>query len=663
MVPDEVVFCEKVDPAVSVIVVAWGSAPHLFECLASLGAQRTATAFEVVLVLNDVGRDVAEEVARRVRGANVLAPRTDLGFAGAVNFAARSARGDMLVVVQDDVEAAPDCLDRLVASARSHPAADVIGCAVVAPPGTSFAAVSEVASHDGGVVVSPGGPGEPVDVSPGAFAVRRATWDRLGGLDEIFHPCGFVTADLCARVSEAGGDVRVEPRASVRRLRSSRPGERFRSFVLALNGELFALRHPREGGIGTDRARSTEPPASGSVASRPASSGVEAPGAGPTGVDQHRVLIIDDSVPAPSLGAGSGRMADVARELIADGGFAVDVVPRVARRADDPARARSIGVEVVDRDLGDLIGPGGRHYGIVIVSRPHNWAASIETLRRLAPGVPVVYDAEALFHRRLERQLRFVIDAPTAVRVGHDAARMAAIEREIAREADYVVAISEEEADFFRANSPTPRHVAVHPPFFPISRPTPAGLGRRRDIGFVAGWSAGSDSPNADALAWFARHVLPKVRARVPGSRLRVTGTDLPANVGRLASPAIEFVGQLDGLEDFYASVRVVVVPVRYGSGVKLKTVEAIQYGVPTVATTVGAEGIPFDKPDAVCVADDPDEFAADVASLLDDDGVWQSQREKALAQQASWAARPSGPLWSRLVTDLVAGPAGEMGQ
>ncbi|MFZ0059572.1 MAG: glycosyltransferase family 4 protein, partial [Acidimicrobiales bacterium] len=341
-------------------------------------------------------------------------------------------------------------------------------------------------------------------------------------------------------------------------------------------------------------------------------------------------------------------------DLTADGRLAVDVLPLVARSEADPARARALGAEVAAGDLEDLLVSSGRRYAAVIVSRPHNWTASIEKLCRLVPGVPVVYDDEALFHRRLERQIPFVIDAPTALRVERDATRLAAIEREIAREADCVVAISEDEAAFFRENSPTPRNVVVHPPLFAGVIPTPAQLGARRDVGFVAGWSAGADSPNADALDWFARRILPHVRARVPGTRLLVTGADPPLNVRRLVTPAIEFVGRVTSLADFYASVRVVVVPVRYGSGVKIKTVEAVHFAVPTVATTVGAEGIPFDEPDALVVADTPDGFAAHLATLLVDDAAWECQRRRVLVQSSAWAARPLSSFWPSLVERLV---------
>ena len=629
--PGEVAFSAPRRPAVSVIVVAWGSSPHLSDCLASVAAQRAAPPFEVVLVLNAVGHEVAGAVASRVRGATVVASRSDLGFAGSVNAGVGSARAALYAVLHDDVEVRPDWLGRLAGSAASRPEAVVIGCRVVGGP-------------DGPAAPPPAAPGAagdgPVDVSDCAFLVRRTVWDRLGGLDEIYFPFGFVTTDLCARVVESGGHVLVEPRATVRRNRSGRTNDRFKSVVMGLNGELFAIRHAVALGEGAPAA--------------PAPSRDRAPR---RGGGEPRLLVIDDAVPDPSAGAGSGRMAEVLRELAANGRFTIDLLPLVARGDADPARAAALGVQVVEGDLEDLLGRRGRRYGAVIVSRPHNWVASIGTLRRRAPGLPVVYDAEALFSRRLARQAAYVTDAPTAIRVAHDAARLDAVEREIAREADYVVAICEEEADFFRDGSPNPDDVVVRPPYLAGLSPSPAQLGARHDLGFVAGWSAGPDSPNADALEWFARKILPGVRARAPGARVRVTGLDPPANVRRLATPAVEFVGQVESLPEFYASVRVVVVPVRYGSGVKLKTVEAVQYGVPTVATSVGAEGISLDDQGAIVVVDDPDRFARAVAALLADNEAWQAQRARALVQQARWESGAAGPVWVALLERLTGSP------
>jgi GT2 family glycosyltransferase/glycosyltransferase involved in cell wall biosynthesis len=652
-----IVFAGEPDPLVSVVVTAWGSSPHLFACLQALCHQRGATPYEVVLVENDVTRDVADEVVGRVRGATVIESRSNLGFAGSANVGVAASRAELVLVVHDDVEISPDCLDQLTAAAVSHPEAEVIGPAVVAAEGGSSPAPPGDAPDTGravGALDGSPGPGESgrADISECAFLLRRATWDRLGGLDETFYPFGFATADFCARAAETGGGGRADPAVIVRRHRSGRSSERFKSFVVALNGELFAARRSRVLRVAADRGRPAAPPAAPGPALSPQEARGRAPGGRRHLASRPRVLIIDDSVPEPSLGAGSGRMADVMGELTATGRFAVDVLPLVSRSEADPVRARALGVDVVAGDLADVV-RGGRHYGVVIVSRPHNWTASIESLRALLPGVPVIYDAEALFYRRLERQIPFVVDAPTAIRVEHDAARLAEVERGIAREADHVVAISQDEAAFFQGIASTPGRVTVHHPLLSAPCPIPAPLAGRRDIGFVAGWGAGPDSPNADALDWFARKILPHIRARMPGTRLLVTGSDPPANVRRLVTPAVEFVGHVASLADFYGSVRVVVVPIRYGAGVKQKTVEAIHYGVPTVATTVGAEGVPVGRPDVLVVTDDPGEFAGHVATLLGDDVAWESQRRRVVDQSSAWAAG-SVSIWPSLVEELL---------
>jgi hypothetical protein len=72
-------------------------------------------------------------------------------------------------------------------------------------------------------------------------------------------------------------------------------------------------------------------------------------------------------------------------------------------------------------------------------------------------------------------------------------------------------------------------------------------------------------------------------------------------------------------MADFYGRTRACIVPLRYGAGVKIKTVEALQYGVPTVSTSVGAEGIDLRGTAALLVADDARQFGLGLVSLLTD--------------------------------------------
>jgi glycosyltransferase involved in cell wall biosynthesis len=105
--------------------------------------------------------------------------------------------------------------------------------------------------------------------------------------------------------------------------------------------------------------------------------------------------------------------------------------------------------------------------------------------------------------------------------------------------------------------------------------------------------------------------------------------------------------GFVDDLAGFYDRIRVVIAPIRYGAGVKLKTVEALQYGLPTVSTTVGAEGIDTRGLAAIDVVDDPEQFAERIAVLLTDPHAWQERREAIAQLVRAWGVPPRGETWT----------------
>jgi glycosyltransferase involved in cell wall biosynthesis len=188
-------------------------------------------------------------------------------------------------------------------------------------------------------------------------------------------------------------------------------------------------------------------------------------------------------------------------------------------------------------------------------------------------------------------------------------------------------------------------------------RLTPAALPDRATLAFVASWTARGFSPNSDAFWWLARDVLPSVLSEVPWTRLRVTGANPPDDITAVAGPHIELTGYLPSLTELYAGVRVVVAPDRFGAGLKIKTLEALQHGVPVVATSIGAEGI--DVPAGLApmvVTDDPAEFAAAVVRLLTDNDEWRARRADVEALHASWDAAP-GATWPDVVDRTLHGP------
>jgi glycosyltransferase involved in cell wall biosynthesis len=135
---------------------------------------------------------------------------------------------------------------------------------------------------------------------------------------------------------------------------------------------------------------------------------------------------------------------------------------------------------------------------------------------------------------------------------------------------------------------------------------------------------------------------MPLVTRRLPACRLTVTGDCPDELVTRFRERAV-FPGRIPDLASLYDSVRVAVVPTRYGAGVKTKTVEALQYGVPVVATTIGAEGLFVQRLDGVAIADDPALFAEHVVSLHSEKPRWDAARDAIQSFVVARAARTAG--------------------
>ncbi len=141
-------------------------------------------------------------------------------------------------------------------------------------------------------------------------------------------------------------------------------------------------------------------------------------------------------------------------------------------------------------------------------------------------------------------------------------------------------------------------------------RPEPASL---LFIGFFP------HAPNADAITWYAREVLPRVHRVRPDVTLTIVGAEPPEAVRALAAdPRVTVRGFVDDLDAEYARATALVAPIRQGAGVRIKILEAFAASVPVLATRIGAEGIDARDGEHIMLGDTPDELAEKTLALLD---------------------------------------------
>ena len=243
------------------MISAWRDAPLLGACLEALHRSQATTPYEVLVACNEPTVDLLRWLDHLASGVKVVSFPVNRGFGGALNEAVRHARGELLVLLNDDTVVAEGWLDALVAAIDDEPTAGAVGSRVLAPDGT--------AREDGTVLWSDGSvtlidgyyraiPPPPRRVrrvdycSAVSLLVRTSTWHEVGGFDEGYYPAYYEDVDLCLKIASAGQSVLYQPESVVRHEQGASSSERYRVYLRNRNrrrlmarwGPLLAERPP-----------------------------------------------------------------------------------------------------------------------------------------------------------------------------------------------------------------------------------------------------------------------------------------------------------------------------------------------------------------------------------------------------------------------------------
>jgi GT2 family glycosyltransferase len=177
-------------PRASIIIVNWNGLAHLPNCLDSLAAQ-TFRDFEVILVDNGSEDDSVAFVGERYPWVRVVPLQKNTGFASGNNHGFAQARGDYVVVLNNDTRAEPDWLRILIDVADAHPEAGMVGCRIC-----SFADPDIIDSIGMGICLD--------GMSRGRFRNRRWSELSLGAVEEILFPSACAALYKRAMLEDVG---------------------------------------------------------------------------------------------------------------------------------------------------------------------------------------------------------------------------------------------------------------------------------------------------------------------------------------------------------------------------------------------------------------------------------------------------------------------------
>ena len=611
-------------PRLSIVIVLYNQAALTFACLKSLVGTINLPA-EVILIDN-ASSDETGVLLDRLDGAQILRNTENLHFLRAVNQGAGKARGDSLLLLNNDACILPNTLSTAEETLYSSSTIGAVGGKIILLDGRLQEAGSIIWSDGSCLGYGRGrSPNEPefqffrdVDYCSGAFLlIKRHLFEDLGRLDMAFSPAYYEETDFCMRLRAAGYRIVYDPRVEVLHYEFGSASSSEQALALQQHNHVtFVRRHQTI--LEKNHLQPNTPPLFARM----------------TKPVQGRVLIIDDRIPYPFLGSGYPRAAHILKTLQENGWF-VTFYPMVYPEGDWHKIYNNFPREVefmLDHGaekLEDFLKSRAGYYDAVIVSRPHNmkdFVTHCKSIRNIYKSTKIIYDAEAIFAPR-EAQRLALMGTPLPPMKEKS---MLQEELELARPAQTVITVNERDAAVFRtAHHPDVQVLghALEPA--PTNRP----FAERKDLLFV-GALDDEWSPNTDSMCWFVHEVMPKLDDLIGKDyRLIVAGRCHAERVQALAGPRVSLLGQVKDLRDLFAATRLFVAPTRYAAGVPHKVHESVANGLPVVATSLLVNQLGWTDGKDILAADDPHTFARQCARLYTDGALWQRLREASLRQ------------------------------
>lgn len=607
---------------VSIIIPAWNKVSMTVSCLKSIAERLDSrVTYEVVLVNN--GSEDETSQLKKIPGLVYVGNKDNLGFVGGCNSGIDAAHGKYLVFLNNDAEVTKDWLSELVETIESDKTIGIVGSKIIYPNGALQEAGGIIFNDGSGLNYGKFDQADSyqynyvrdVDYCSGASVIISAKLMRkFGGFDKLYHPAYYEDTDLSFKVRKANLRAVYQPRSVIYHIEGGTAGTNLNTgfkkyqeinrnkFMRRWNSELTSSHvDPSDYYLGRDRS------------------------------GDKLALIIEQTLPTPDKDSGSVRMMAMIKGL-QELGYKVTFWPNDQDHKEPYAtQMQQLGIEVVygQVDFMQFSKHYASYYDLVIMSRPEICARYINICKAHYTNAKLAYDTVDLHYLRLARQAQ--IETANAEALLEQSHWYKVLEMGLMERTDATLVVSEKEVEILKEEGVKATILVVSNIHHIREAGYKMGFDDRANVVFVGNYA---HLPNRDAVLWLTERIWPLVIKEEPGTKLYIVGANMPNELDRKLTSLkqVEVLGFISNneLDTLLRTSRVFVAPLRYGAGVKGKIGQAIEWGLPVVSTTIGAEGMHLIDGTSAYVSDNPEEFAKYTIKLLGDKKMWATFQKNA---------------------------------
>ncbi|MDR6880871.1 glycosyltransferase [Bacillus sp. 3255] len=607
-------------PLVSIIIPVYNKWDFTYPCLVSIVENTRGIPYEIIVV-DDISDDLTVHIRQFVKHVTVIRNKVKRGFLHNCNHGAEISRGKYVLFLNNDTQVTPGWLEHLLSLPENDPTIGIVGSKLIYPDGRlqeaggivfkngfarNYGRLDNPNKHEYNYV-------KEVDYISGAsLMIRKDLWNQMGGFDVLFAPAYSEDVDIAFQARQLGYKVVFQPKSVVVHYEGISHGTDLNSGIKkyqVINQQKFREKWAEV--LERDHLADGEHLFWARERSK----------------DKKTILVIDYGVPSFDQDAGS-RTTFMYLKLLVDMGLNVKFIPDNFTKLEPyGSELEQLGIEIIygtqDRGYYEYWIVKHKDYiDYILLNRPNISHKYIDLIKAHTRAKILYYGHDLHYVRELKR---FGLDKNRGLLQESEYIRR--LEFDLFTKADTILTCSDSEKRIIDGNFPNKSTLWLPAYYFDQTVPKIKAWDERSGLLFVGGFK---HTPNADGILWFCRDILPIVQQSIPDIQLFIVGSHPTQEVLGLQSDRIIVKGFVSDheLKELYGNIKIAVIPLRYGAGVKGKTIEAMCHQTPLVTTSTGIEGLQNIR-QSIEPKNTPQEFAEEIIRLYHNNSLLEHKAEQ----------------------------------